>query len=463
LTAILFGLAPAITGTRVEIMDVLKGGGRNDSGNRAGSRLQGGLVVVQVALSLVLLTGAGLMINTLSRLHNIRLGFKPQNLLTVLCVMPPSQPAVTDLGIKPESRNAGSDKRRHYLANPAAVNFATRVAERLERVPGVKSASGVGIDFPFLIRPHFPFPFRMEEQVSLTPEERRTQSPWFSTITTNYFRTMGIPLVEGRAFDERDGENTPGVAIVSQAMAKKFWPRERTVIGKRITISPRSRPFEIVGLAADVRMSPKQDKEGQMYVPDVQFWEPSYSDLDLSQRVEFQFVLRTESEPAALAAAVRKAIEEVSPMQPVDRFLTMEEVLAKAFGPWSSTMVLLGLFAAVALLLSAIGIYGVMSYTVSRRKYEIGVRMALGASGGDVLRMMMKSGFLLAVAGVVAGSIAAYWLTRFIAGQLFEVKATDPLTFASGVGILMVVALVAAYVPARRATRLDPLAALRSE
>jgi len=457
LTSVVFGLVPAMTSSKVDIVDALKGAGRNTY-NQVGSRIRKALVVVQVALSLVLLSACGLMINSLWRLYDLKLGFDAENLLTVQMVASPVDPLVKDLGFKYESPGS-SDKRRYYAPTAAATRFAERMVERFEKLPGVKSAAAADFSLPFVRGLNSSF--RKEGQVSLSPEEERKQLIFLSAVTPAYFRTMEIRLIQGRAFDLRDGENAPGVAIISQSTAREFGGQGQSVIGQRIRIDSPEQPFEIVGISADVRMWPNEESFAHAYIPESQSWDASYSELALGARLQFQFVLRAQSESGALGAAVRNAVRELNPQQPVDEILTMKEVLANDFGPWRSSMVLFGFFAALAVLLSAIGIYGLVSYSVAQRTHEIGIRMAMGAGRGDVLRLVMKNGLLLAAVGIVLGSGAAYWLTRLIANQLYGVTPTDPVTFASVALALLAVALLACYLPARRAASLDPMAALR--
>lgn len=476
-TGLLFGLAPALAASKVDIVDVLKAAGRTASENRGGLRLRNSLVVVQMALSLVLLAGAGLMIKSLWKLYRIELGFNPGHVLTLHCWMTPTPPRLTELVFQPASPGS-STQRRYYVPNAPARQFAERVVERLEKLPGVKSAAGAVYGIPFMR--NTAVRFRMEGQASLPPEQARRQAAILSAITPGFFPTLAIPLAEGRLFDERDRANTPRVAIISQTMVKTFWPQTPSVIGQRIQIGqpwegPAGQPYEIVGVAADVRRGPQalaRDTSGMageqvsgahMYIPEAQSWESSYSELALLGRLDFHFLLRTQSDPVALAPAVRQAIREVDPEQPVEQVVTMDDRISEAFGPWRSTMLLLGLFAGVAVLLAAIGIYGVISYSVSQRTHEIGVRMALGAGRGEVLRLMMKGGVRLALTGILIGSVAAYWLTRLIAAQLFEVTVADPLTFSAVALVLLGVAMLACYLPARRAAALDPMAALRCE
>ena len=458
ITSVVFGVVPAMTSSKVDIVDALKGAGRNTY-NQAGSGMRKALVIVQVALSLVLLSACGLMITSLSRLYDMQLGFNAEKLLTVQMTASPAHPFVRDLGFKYESPGS-PDQRRFYAPTAAATHFSERMIARFEKLPGVSSAAAAGYAMPFVR--YLSCFFRKEGQASLSPEEQRNQLVFLSAVTPGYFRTMGIRLIDGRTFDLRDGEKAPPVAVISQSMARKFWPQGRSAIGQRVWIDTWDAPFEIVGISADVRMFPNEESFAHAYIPESQSWDSTYSELSLGARLRFQFVLRAQSEPGALGPAVRNAISELNPQQPVDEILTMKEVLANNFGPWRSTMVLFTVFAALALLLSAIGIYGVVSYAVARRVHEIGVRVAMGAGHGDILLLVMKEGLLIALAGIALGSAAAFWLTRLIANQLYGVAPTDPLTFVSVTSVLLTVALFACYVPARRAVRLDPIVALRS-
>jgi putative ABC transport system permease protein len=279
-----------------------------------------------------------------------------------------------------------------------------------------------------------------------------------------YFITVFGPH-SWRNFNNGDTQNAPGVAIINQAMARGFWPEEPNALGQRIIWGDPERRAEIVGVVEDVRSWATQPSVPHIYVPFSQSW--SLSDphpyFDLWKWKFITFAIRTHSNPAALAAAARNAIKEENKSQSVEWVRTMDQVISGEFEPWRVTMLLLGLFAGLAVLLSAIGIYGVISYAVADRTHEIGVRMVLGARPTDVLRMVMKGGFWLTLAGILLGSIAAYWLTRVLSSHLYEVEPNDPLTFVCVAIVLMGVAMVACYLPARRAASQDPMAALRCE
>ncbi len=462
LTGILFGLAPALQGSKVDLNDALKDAGRSSSEGRAGMRLRGALVVVQVGLSLVLLAGAGLMVNSLWRLYRLRLGFNPDHVLTLRCWLPTTPPYVAPLGIRETAPSPGvSFRQESWALSPQAIRFPEQVVETLKKLPGVESVAASVYGLP--MRRSIGSRFRIEGQPAPSPEQAERMGGWGWAVTPDYFRTMGIRLVEGRAFNEGDTQNAPGVVIINQSLARTIWPSEPSAIGKRIILDYLNRPFQIIGVANDVRAWPRERVAGQIYIPLTQCWRPSYAGMEMPLRLEHWFVVRTRSNPKALAAAVSKAIHEEDKGQPVDEIHTYEEVISEQFGPWRKTMLLLGLFAGLALLLSAVGIYGVVSYAVTQRTHEIGVRVALGASPGEALWLVMRSGLRFAVLGVAVGAGAAHWLTRLISSQLYGVAPTDPLTFASVAAVLLIVAMLACYIPARRATKVDPMVALRYE
>jgi putative ABC transport system permease protein len=307
--------------------------------------------------------------------------------------------------------------------------------------------------------------FKIEGGPEPSPEQAENVDAQEFPVTPGYFRTMGIHFSRGRNFNNGDAQNAPGVAIINQAMARGYWAEEPNALGKRIIWGDPERRAEIVGVVEDVRSWATQPSVPHIYVPFSQSWSLSdpHPSFDLWKWKFITFAIRTHSNPAALAAAARNAIKEENKSQSVEWVRTMDQVISGEFEPWRVTMLLLGLFAGLAVLLSAIGIYGVISYAVADRTHEIGVRMVLGARPTDVLRMVMKGGFWLTLAGILLGSIAAYWLTRVLSSHLYEVKPNDPLTFVCVAIVLMGVAMVACYLPARRAASQDPMAALRCE
>jgi putative ABC transport system permease protein len=430
LTGLIFGLAPALQAMRFNQSETLKEGGRDSVTGRSGKRLRSVLVTAEVAVSLVLLIGAGLLINSFLRLRNIDPGFRSANLLTMKIELP--QP-----------------KYEEFAKRTA---FYSELVQRVQSLAGVRSAA-VTTNLPL---------YRQGNSISVRIEGRPDPPPGQELIVVTriispgYFDTMSIPLLAGRQLSEQDSENAPNAVVISETMAHRFWPGEDAV-GKRIAIG-RIRSdadwTQVIGVVKDVRQFElNAAPRPQMYL--------SYKQAGFFTSEDL--VVRTDVEPASLAATVRKAVWEIDKDQPVSDIRTMDEILAESIARQRFSMLLLGVFAGVALLLAAVGIYGVMSYSVAQQTHEIGIRMALGATTGAVLKMAVGYGLKLVVAGVVIGLIAAFALTRLMATLLFGVTPTDPATFVVISVLLVLVAGVASYVPARRATKVDPLIALRYE
>jgi predicted permease len=430
MTGIIFGLAPALQASNPNLNETLKEGGRGTSGGLRQNRIRSLLVISEVALALVLLVGAGLMIRSFARLGGVNPGFQPENLLTMRVVLP--------------------DNKYATLEQRAA--FYDQMIERVESLPGVESASVISW-----------LPLRMiggsnSFTIEGRPEPEPGQGPIasFRTISPNYFRTMGIPVMDGRALSERDTAGSTNVTVINQTMARRFWPDENP-IGKRIKLGgARSQApwLEIVGIVGDVKQAGLDlDTRPEMYRT---YAQPSFfAPRDL--------VVRTTSNPLGLAGAVRSEIWAIDKDQPVSSVQTMENILADSIARSRFNMLLLGIFAGVAMVLSAVGIYGVMSYSVAQRTHEIGIRMALGAKPSHVLKLVVRQGMTLAAIGVAGGIVAALALTRLMTSLLFGVSATDPLTFTAISLTLVLVALAASYIPARRAAKVDPCEALRYE
>jgi putative ABC transport system permease protein len=430
LTGLIFGLVPAAHATKLDLNEMLKEGGRDSSSGRGGNRVRGLLVIAEVAVSLILLIGAGLLINSFLRLRNLDPGFRADNLLTMSVVLP----------------------QQKYPDHARRSAFFSELTSRVGALPGVRSAA-VTNWIPLTMQGDT-FGISVEGRPDPGPDKRPDVIT--RVISPGYFDTMGIRLTRGRQFDERlDKVDTTPVAVVSETMARRLWPGEDP-LGKRI--QPGSADpdgwIEVVGVVNDVRqLDLTSEPRLQMYLPYVQFqW-----------FVPRRLVVKTDVEPASLAAAVRKAVWELDKDQPVSDVRTMEEVLSGSIARQRFSTLLLGIFAALALALAAVGIYGVMSYAVAQRTREIGIRMALGAQAGSVLRLMIGQGLKLASAGVVLGLAGALLLTRLMSSMLFGVSATDPLTLVTISLVLVGVALLASYIPARRAARVDPLVALRYE
>jgi len=431
LTGVLFGLAPALGVTRANLNESLKEGGRSTAApGRA--RTRNLLVISEVALALVLLIGAGLMIRSFMRLQQVNPGFDAKHLLTMNILLP------------------GQKYRERQQIN----TFFDQLFERIRAVPGVEGVGG--IDPLPLSNSNSTTGFVIEGGPLLAVADRPEVGE--RTVTPGYFEAMRIPLHSGRAFTEQDRPEAPRVVIINEALARRFWPGENA-IGKRLGFQASVPQVwnEIVGIVGDVRHQ-RLDADPK---PEVYFAYQQYPDRFMS------LVARSSSEPAAdpaaLTAAIRNQVLAVDASQPVFDIKTMDERISKAVAPSRFIMLLLGIFGGLSLILAAVGIYGVISYSVTQRTHEIGVRMALGAEARDVLGLVVRHGMALALTGMAVGLAGAFALTRLMSGLLFGVSSTDPLTFGVFSVLLTGVALGACFVPARRATRVDPMVALRYE
>lgn len=430
LTGIIFGLAPAMQAVRFNQIDTLKEGGRDAATGGSGKRLRSLLVMSEVAISLVLLIGAGLLINSFLRLRNVDPGFRADNLLTMKIVLP-------------EPKYAQFERRSA---------FYTDLVQRVQALAGVRSAA-VTTNLPL---------YRQGNSISISIEGRPAPPPGQELIVVTriispgYFDTMSIPLLKGRPLTDQDTETTPNAVVISETMARRFWPGEDPV-GKRIAAGRAQTPedwIHVVGVVKDVRQFElNAEPRPQMYLSYRQagFFAPR------------DLVVKTDVDPAGMAATVRKAVWDIDKDQPVSNIRTMEEILADSIARQRFSMLLLAIFAGVALVLAGVGIYGVMSYSVAQRTREIGIRMALGAQRGAVLKLAVGYGMKLVIIGIVVGLIAAFALTRVMSTLLFGVTATDPVTFTLISLLLVAVAALASYIPARRATKVNPIIALRYE
>ncbi|MHB9009801.1 MAG: ABC transporter permease [Limisphaerales bacterium] len=432
-TGLAFGLAPAIQAWRTDVNAALKEEGRGERGGHR-HRLRHLLVVSEVALALVLLIGAGLLIKSFSRLLDVDPGFRTEGVLTFQVTLTEGK------------------------SSAQKINFIEQIVERLQALPGVQAAAATDslplTQFERIApvdiegRPPIDVSQLRRGELRVTPVSR-------PTVTHDYFNAMGIPVKNGRAFTSQDARPPAGAVIVSEAFEKHFFPGE-SAVGKRIRLlGPGAEaPWPtVVGVVSDVRQSGLAGDA----MPEV--YSPALEDAGGA----LSFVLRTAGEPAHLISAVRGAVAEVEPNQPLHNVMTMEQRLANTTTSRRLNTALLGSFAAVALLLAAVGIYGVMSYAVTQRRREIGVRMALGAQKRDVLGLIIHGGLRLTLLGVAIGLAGAFALTRYLSSLLYSVKATDPLTFLSVALGLTGVALLACWLPARRAARVDPMEALRRE
>jgi putative ABC transport system permease protein len=434
LTAMIFGLAPAIEAAKVDLNESLKEGGRGSTGGVRRRRIRGLLVISEVALSLVLLIGAGLLIKSFGRLQSVNPGFRLDNVLTMSLSLPKSR----------------------YTSADQLSAFYNQVLQRVASLPGVESA-GMVTSLP-LTGWNIGQPFTIDGR-TLSPDDDTAANYQFTS--SEYFRAMGIPLHRGRSFTEQDNSHSAPVTIINQAVARRFF-RDEDPIGKHISIRsliPGQTKVgavvsrEIIGVVGDVKESGLAEETSfEVYVSYLQ-----------NPMLETNLVVHASGEPSGLIAAVRSEVLAVDKDQPVSDIKTMGQVLSESVAGRRFNMLLLGLFAMVALILASVGIYGVISYSVTQRTHEIGLRMALGASASDVIRLVVGQGMILTAAGIAIGLSAAFAVTRLMSSLLFAVSATDPMIFAMISLLLTGVALVASLVPARRAVKVDPMVALRYE
>lgn len=430
LTGVVFGLVPALQAAKVDLNEALK---QSSVRTTSSGKLRSGIIVFEVALSIVLLVGAGLLIQTLYRLFNQYSVLQPEKVLTLRTVLP----------------------RAKYDQPAKRIRFFEQVLERVEHLPGVESAGyttsvplgwkgGTSGFYPEGVTQPIP-------GVSYDANHRQ--------VTTDYLKTMSIPLLFGRYFTPQDNEKSIPVVIVNETMARQYWPGQ-SVLGHRLKLGDPNEDIpwlEVIGVVADVRqMGLDAPVKAEMYLPYQQVTTYlSYIPRDLA--------IRTSGDPSSLAGAIRQVIREVDPDQPVSNIATMAELLGEEAAQRRLGMLMLVAFSALALLLAAIGIYGVLAYFVSQHTNEIGVRVALGATQWNILLMILRKGMNLTLAGVAIGLIAAFAVTRLMSSLLFEVRAVDPLTFVVAPLVLSIAGLLASFIPARRAIKVDPLVALRYE
>ena len=432
LTGLFFGLAPLLQVAAGRALDALKSGARTTA--TAGAQFfRRALVVSELALALVLLIGTGLMIRAFWNLQGVNAGFEPHGVVTMTVSMPN--------GV--------------YKDNRGLLNFWSAVQERVRAIPGVASASMMSGLPP--VRQLNANDTEIEGFVKRPGGPQQNVDFWQSA-GDRYFETMGIRLMEGRFFDERDGESAPAVVIVNRSLARMFWPGE-SALGRRVRLGFSGPWRTVVGMVGDVKNAGLDRPAGtELFFP----YRQAGGDAGGFLR-EAQIVFRAAADPWPLAAAARRAVRDFDPAMPVSDVRTLDDVVSAARARPRFLTTLLTLFAAVALVLAAVGIYGVISYTVARRTGEIGVRMALGASTGNVLGMILGQGLRLAAAGVALGAVGALALTRFLGGLLYGVSPFDGQTFAAMALLLSGVTLAACFIPARQATKVDPTTALRYE
>ena len=426
-SSFLFGMAPALQVSKLDLNDVLKEGGRGSAGPRR--RIFRNLLVIgEVALSLMLLVGSGLLLESFSRLRGLDPGFRSDHVLTVRLEVP----------------------RTRYGEFAKRSEFFAQVLERVRALPGVKVAgftSALPLTWEGGTSGFTPEGMALDPNISYDANNR--------VVTPGYFEAMRIPLRRGRLFDKSDGQDAPPVAIINETMARKFWPNQDAV-GKRLKFEDKTPWRRVVGVVADVRqMRLSEPARQEMYFP---CWQAKENWM-----VPRDMTVRSSADPLSLAAAVRQAVWSIDRDQPVSNIMTLDDLLDQEVAERRVQAALLGGLAALALMLACVGIYGVLSYLVTQRTQEIGIRVALGANAADVFRTVAGQGMALAAIGIASGAGAALALSRLLSSQLFGVQATDPFTYADAMAVFAMVALLACYFPARRAARVDPTVALRCE
>jgi len=423
LTTLLVGLVPAMEASRQDPQDSLCHGQRGGAIDRRSRRLRNWLVISEVALALLLLCGAGLMLRTFLQLNRVNPGFQTEHLLTMKIALPSGE----------------------YPRLDQTSAYLDRLLERLRALPGVQSVAAAST---------LPLSGESDWGTFLivgreAPDWTKASAASWRGVSVDYFRTLRIPLLRGREFTLADAKNQNAI-IVNEAMAKKFWPRTDP-IGHQVLNRDQRNPLQVIGVVADTKGTRLDaDAQPEMYTLIRGFW---YTFL----------VLRTNQDPASIVSDARAQVAALDSGVPVYQVATMDQLLSTSVAPQRFNLFLLSIFAALALTLAAIGIYGVLSFGVSRRTHEIGVRMALGAHPRDILRLIIQQGMKLVFIGIIFGIVVSIALTRFMSALLFQVSAVDPLTFAGVAVLLVLVALAACYIPARRAMRVDPMVALRYE
>jgi predicted permease len=429
-TGLLFGLLPALQVSRADLQQGLREGGRGATSSGSHLRLRSILVVSEITLACVLLIGAGLLLRSFVKLIQADPGFRPQHALSAGISLPDAE----------------------YKTGDAVAHFCDQLEQNLNSIPGVKAA-GIGTDLPWTGYDENVGGWTIEGNKPLPNEEFHAR---YHAATPGYFRALGIPLIRGRFFTGRDNKTAPQVLIINTSMARRYWPHE-DALGKRITFSdtPKEKDWmTIVGIVGDVKDAPNAKGVENA------FWWPL---LQQQPSSDFSIVLRGDFDPALLVNQLRRAVHQLNPALAVANIRLMDQIAVVSVATPRFGLFLVGLFAGLALTLAAIGIYGVISYSVTQRTHEFGMRIALGAESWDVLRLVLAEGLKLAIVGVGLGVFCATGFARILGNLLYEVSAADPLTFATvSLGAILIAAL-ACYLPARRATAADPMVALRCE
>ncbi|HEX6716249.1 MAG TPA: ABC transporter permease [Pyrinomonadaceae bacterium] len=453
LTILMFGLLPALQSASTDLRDAMNEGGGPGFGTRKQGRLRRALIVAEVALALVLLVGSGLMLRTFIKLRRVDVGFNARNVVTMRVPLPDAK-YPEPLSIKD-------------LRDPAGLGFSDQLLARVSTVPGVEAAT-IATSLPLGAGEEWGKFFSIEGRTATAIEQ--VPLVRFTLISSDYFRTFGIPVRQGRAFTSNDKSDSQPVAIISETLAKRFFAGE-SPIGKTIFMGPPEHLLPpdaqgsenrfirrtVVGIVSDVKgRSLNEDPPALVYAPLSQYRREGWTN-------GLMLAVQTTTPPETVVSAIREQVRQLDADQPITNVRTMDDLLSRSLSSAKFSLSLLGLFAVLGLLLAAIGIYGVMVTAVTQRTHEIGLRMALGAQGRDVLWLVIRQGMFPVLIGVATGLGAALGLTRLMSTLLFEVSATDPLTLALITVLLTIVALLACYIPARRATKVDPLIALRYE
>ena len=426
LTGLLFGIAPALQSSRLDLNEALKEGGRTGTDGRGRKLFRSTLVVSEVALSLILLVGAGLLIKSFMKLNNTDPGFNPDHTLTA---------SISLVTVR-------------YDTNEKIVDFYRRLVDRVRALPGVRSVGAV-TPLP-LSDNNTSFSFAVVGQAPPPPGQRLSAST--RVVTPDYFVAQGIPLRQGRLFNKQDKAGAPAVVIVNEAFARRYLPGEEP-LGKRLRLGINRTEGEIVGVVGDIRSaSLAQPGAPEYYIPEAAV---AFGDMTL--------VVRTANDPASLAATLRQAVAEMDKDQPLYDVWTMDTLIARSAARQRFSMILVGVFAILAVLLAAVGIFSMMSSLVAQRTHEIGVRLALGAQPRDILYMVVRHGMTLTLVGIVLGLAASFALTRLMLSLLYEVSAKDPVIYGGIAALIAAAAFAACYFPARRATKVSPLVALKYE
>jgi putative ABC transport system permease protein len=433
ITGLVFGIAPALRTTKIDLRETLNEGSRGSTAGPGHYRLRGSLISIEIALAMSLLAGSGLLLRSFSRMQEVSLGFQADHLLVA------DLPLAESAYAKPEQR----------------YGFYDHLIERARTLPGVRAVaaasflpvSGGGGLIHFNITGHPP------------KTAHDYVAAGYRAVTANYFETLGVPLLQGRLIRSADNEKSPSVVVINAAMAHVYFPNENP-LGKRMQIgaTPDNQipAMEIVGVVGDVTQGLGLEPKAEMYIP--------YRQLDqLLPIFQMSIVLRTAGDPHLQAAALRSALAEIDPNQPLVKARTMEDNMAATVAQPRFRTWLIGIFAALALTLAAVGIYGVTSYSVAQRSSEIGIRVALGAQPADVFRILVGEGLRFALIGVAVGLVGALVFTRLLASFLYGTSASDPLIFSSVALLMIAICAAASFFPARRATRVDPMVALRHE